>query len=67
MGRKKTVQLRVGGAPALRANASALWGPKALDPLVDLDLCFVVEPDRTALKRLQARCVLWFFCWWPAR
>jgi DNA mismatch repair protein PMS2 len=32
---------------------SALWGHKALDNLVDLDLSFEVERDQTALKRLK--------------
>lgn len=50
---QKSVQLRTTGASSSRASVSALWGPKALDNLVDLDLSFEVERDRTALKRLQ--------------
>jgi hypothetical protein len=52
--RKKTVQLRTTGGAGTRAAVSALWGPKALDPLVDLDLSFIVAEDKTAAKRLRA-------------
>ena len=52
-GRKqKTVQLRTDGTPSTRASVSAIWGPKALDNLVDLDLRFVVEVEAAVLRRL---------------
>ena len=49
--RKKSVQLRTDGTPFTRASVSALWGPKALDQLVDLDLHFSVEVERAVLRR----------------
>ncbi|KAF5376466.1 hypothetical protein D9615_008594 [Tricholomella constricta] len=50
---QKTVQLRTSGASSTRASVSALWGPKALDNMVDLDLTFEVDRDKTSLRRLQ--------------
>ena len=50
---QRSVQLQTAGASSSRASVSALWGPKALDNLVDLDLSFEVERDNTALKRLN--------------
>jgi hypothetical protein len=40
------------GASSIHASVSALWGPKALERLVDLNLSFDVERDQIALKRL---------------
>lgn len=48
---QKSVQLRTAGASSPRASVSALWGPKALDSLVDLDLNFDVDRDKAILKR----------------
>jgi len=31
-----------------------LWGPKALDDIVELDLDFEVETEKTVLRRLAA-------------
>lgn len=42
------------GASGTRGAVSALWGPKSLDPLVDLELMFEVAPDKNATKRLRA-------------
>lgn len=52
--RRKTVQLRTDGAPSLRTSISALWGPKVLENLVDLDLSFSVETERSVLRRQTA-------------
>ncbi|TFK88963.1 DNA mismatch repair protein MutL [Polyporus arcularius HHB13444] len=52
IGGKKTVQLRTDGTPSTRASVSAVWGPKALENLVELDLCFVVEVEAAVLRRL---------------
>jgi len=41
------------GIPSPRASVTALWGPKALDSVVDIDLKFEVEKERTTLRRLQ--------------
>ena len=49
--RKKTTQLRTDGATSVRASVGALWGPKQLDNLVDLDLSFEVVPEKSVLRR----------------
>jgi hypothetical protein len=49
--RKKTTQLRTVGATSVRASVGALWGPKQLDNLVDLDLSFEVVPEKSVLRR----------------
>ncbi|KAI9060339.1 DNA mismatch repair protein MutL [Trametes sanguinea] len=51
-GGSKTVQLRTDGVPSIRASVSAIWGPKALETLVDLDLAFNVEVEASVLRRL---------------
>ncbi|CDO74646.1 hypothetical protein BN946_scf184944.g5 [Trametes cinnabarina] len=51
-GGKKIVQLRTDGVPSVRASVSAIWGPKALESLVDLDLSFTVEVEAAVLRRL---------------
>ncbi|KAJ8482194.1 hypothetical protein ONZ45_g15042 [Pleurotus djamor] len=48
----KSVQLRTNGSSTPRVAAVALWGNKALDNVVDLDIAFDVEKDKHALKRL---------------
>ncbi|KAI0920198.1 hypothetical protein AcV5_010002 [Taiwanofungus camphoratus] len=50
-GGRKTVQLRTDGTPLMRASVSALWGPKALEHLVELDLRFGVETEKAVLRR----------------
>lgn len=49
--RKKTTQLRTDGATSVRASVGALWGPKQLDNLVDLNLSFEVVPEKSVLRR----------------
>jgi hypothetical protein len=51
--RKKTIQLRTDGTPSVRASIGALWGPKQLDNLVDLDLSFDVIPEKSVLRRQE--------------
>ncbi|KAH9886499.1 hypothetical protein C8Q73DRAFT_748955 [Cubamyces lactineus] len=51
-GGKKSVQLRTEGVPSTRASVSAIWGPKTLDSLVDLELAFNVEVEAAVLRRL---------------
>ncbi|KAF7416356.1 hypothetical protein PC9H_002621 [Pleurotus ostreatus] len=50
----KSVQLRTNAASSVRAAVTALWGNKALDNIVDLDLSLDVERDKHATKRLAA-------------
>ena len=40
------MQLRTDGTPSIRSSVTSLWGPKAVDHLVDLDVSFVVRPER---------------------
>ncbi len=49
--RKKTVQLRTDGTPSTRASVSAIWGPKALENLVELEVRFAVEVEAAVLRR----------------
>lgn len=51
---RKTVSLRTDGTPSLKASVSALWGPKALDDIVELNLSFEVETEKAVLRRLAA-------------
>ncbi|KAG6901142.1 hypothetical protein C0995_016557 [Termitomyces sp. Mi166 len=50
---QKAVQLRTTGALSSRAVVAELWGPKALENIVDLDLMFEVERNKTSLKRIS--------------
>lgn len=38
----------------MKASVSALWGPKALNDVVALDLDFEVETEKVVLRRLAA-------------
>ncbi|EIN06510.1 DNA mismatch repair protein MutL [Punctularia strigosozonata HHB-11173 SS5] len=53
-GGKKSVQIQTTGAPSTRASISALWGPKALENLVDLDIQLDVTIDKVARKRISS-------------
>src|SRR5436853_951068 len=50
--RAKTTQIQTLGSPSCRASVTSLWGPKALENIVDMDVTFEVERERTAIKRL---------------
>ncbi|PCH42834.1 DNA mismatch repair protein MutL [Wolfiporia cocos MD-104 SS10] len=50
-GGKKTIHIRTDGTRSLRSSVSALWGPRALEHLVELDLCFRVETEKAVLRR----------------
>ncbi|KAK7677860.1 hypothetical protein QCA50_019172 [Cerrena zonata] len=51
VGGRKTGAIRTDGSPSVRASVSALWGPKALENIVDLDLTFEVETDKSVTRR----------------
>lgn len=64
LNRRKTIQLRTEGpssgsaststldaSTSLRTAVSSVWGPKALENIVDLDLSFDVEPEKSMLRR----------------
>lgn len=58
---RKTTQLKTDGSPSIKASVTALWGSKALDNIVDLDISFDVQTEKTVLRRLdQERCLLLF-------
>ncbi|KAL4066549.1 DNA mismatch repair protein MutL [Scleroderma citrinum] len=50
-GGRKSVLLKTDGTPSLRSSVTALWGTRALDNIVNLDLSFDVEPDKVAVRR----------------
>ncbi|KII84936.1 hypothetical protein PLICRDRAFT_117370 [Plicaturopsis crispa FD-325 SS-3] len=52
-GGRKTVQLKTDGSTSINASVTALWGPKSLENVVDLDLQFLVDMDRTVARRLK--------------
>ncbi|KAL1689712.1 DNA mismatch repair protein MutL [Schizophyllum commune] len=54
----KSIQIRTPGQPSCRASVTALWGPRALDNVVDLDLSFDVERDRMSMRRLNPNGIL---------
>lgn len=49
----KSVQIRTQGLASCRSSVTALWGPRALDYVVDLDLAFDVERDKMSMRRLD--------------
>ena len=49
--RKKVIQFRTNGSSDLDSGVSALWGPKCLADLVPLNLSFIVEPEKSVIKR----------------
>ena len=50
------------GIPSPRASVTALWGPKALSNVVDIDLSFEVEKERNSLHHLQRYVEHFFVC-----
>lgn len=49
-GRK--MQFQTKGNSSIQSATTALWGPKAIDNIVPLDITFDVEVERSVLKRL---------------
>ena len=48
------MQMRTDGSPSLKAAVCALWGPKALEGVVELDVAFAVETEKAVLRRRGA-------------
>ncbi|PVG03723.1 DNA mismatch repair protein MutL [Serendipita vermifera] len=48
---KKLVQIQTDGSSQLKSSVTALWGSKAMDNVVPLDLDLKVEPDSASLRR----------------
>ena len=46
--------MRTDGTASLRAAVGALWGPKALEGVVELELEFGVETEKAVLRRRGA-------------
>jgi len=47
------VHLKTDGTPSVKASVTALWGTKALDNVVDLDISFDVPAEKSVLRRLD--------------
>lgn len=48
----KTTQIKTLGSPCSRLSIAELWGPKFLDNIVDLDINFEFEREKSTVKRL---------------
>ncbi|KAH9481880.1 Mismatch repair endonuclease PMS2 [Psilocybe cubensis] len=51
----KSVQIRTLGESSRRASVTALWGPRALENIADLNLKFEVDRERANVKRLHSQ------------
>jgi hypothetical protein len=49
--RKKTVQFQVSGSGGIAGSIISLWGPKAAENIVPLNLTMTVQPESGQLKR----------------
>jgi DNA mismatch repair protein PMS2 len=47
------MQIQTQGAPSKRTSVTALWGAKALENVVDLDVAFEVGLEKSVIRRLQ--------------
>ena len=54
---QKTVQIKTLGSTGSRSSITELWGPKALDNIVDLEIRFEFEREKSTLKRVQTLAV----------
>ena len=50
---RKIIQFKTDGSPSVRASVISIWGPKALENIVDLSLSFDVETDKSIVRRLD--------------
>lgn len=53
------MQIQTDGSTLLKNSVTALWGSKAMDNIIPLDLDIEVEPDSASVKRrgLAERCL----------
>lgn len=51
---RKVIQFKTDGSPSIRASVAAMWGSKALENIVELNLSFDVETDKSILRRVGA-------------
>ncbi|KAK2464851.1 hypothetical protein APHAL10511_003150 [Amanita phalloides] len=52
---QKAVQIKTNGVPSFKVSLTALWGPKAIENTVELDLNCRVQQEKSALKRIRDR------------
>ncbi|KAF7295692.1 hypothetical protein MIND_01109600 [Mycena indigotica] len=52
---QKSTQFRTTGTQSIRDAVTAVWGTRALDNVVDLDITFTIERDKHAVKRLSTK------------
>ncbi|KAG9312414.1 hypothetical protein JVU11DRAFT_6795 [Chiua virens] len=52
-GGRKVIQFKTDGSTSIRASVLAVWGPKALENIVDLDLSFDVETEKSVMRRVD--------------
>ncbi|KAH0835450.1 hypothetical protein J3R83DRAFT_9084 [Lanmaoa asiatica] len=52
-GGRKVIQFKTDGSPSMRTSVLAVWGSKALENIVDLDLSFDVETEKSVLRRVD--------------
>ncbi|KAJ2917265.1 hypothetical protein MD484_g3137, partial [Candolleomyces efflorescens] len=50
---QKSMQIQTQGAPSMRTSVTALWGAKALENVVDLNVAFEVGVEKSVIRRLQ--------------
>lgn len=50
--RRRKTQLQTKGSTSIQSAVTSLWGPKAMENIVPLDITFDIEPERSVLKRL---------------
>ncbi|KAF9244456.1 DNA mismatch repair protein MutL [Melanogaster broomeanus] len=48
---RKIIQFKTDGTPSVRASVLALWGSKAFENIVELDLSFDVETEKSVQRR----------------
>ncbi|TFK22541.1 DNA mismatch repair protein MutL [Coprinopsis marcescibilis] len=51
---QRSIQLQTKGNPSVKDAVSSLWGPKAIENLVDLNVSFEIAPEKSVLKRLKS-------------
>ncbi|KAG8215650.1 hypothetical protein J3R82DRAFT_7521 [Butyriboletus roseoflavus] len=52
-GGRKVIQFKTDGSSSIRTSVLAVWGSRALENIVDLDLSFDVETEKSVLRRVD--------------
>ena len=53
--RQKAQQIKTDGTPSFKASLTALWGPKAMDNTVELDLDFGFQREKSTPKQTSEK------------